>query len=1342
MTLFEPTVAPVDDLGARRTGHLPTPTKTRFMPLRAGVLNVWEYDDQQFWFADGRLLLRGRNEAGKSKVLELLFPFVLDGDMSPKKLDPFDTANKSMWWNMIGFHKERTVAIGYLWIEFGRLDEAGVADYQTVIVGLQATRAERKVVPWFAITPQRIDVDLDLAPGRVCRTQESFTKALTPEARYATKAVVHRANVGSRLFAMSPERFDNLLHLLRQLRKPKLADKLDNKKLSSVLTDALPPLDESRIEPLATGFGFLDADIEDLRRTETAHRATGAFLDVYRAYARTQVRQRADVLRTAVTRFDDVTREERDNTRALEAAQQATARLTEEAAKLARQLATATGSLSGLDLSKVESLRALEHLANADAKTVADIDNEHRRAVDNATRARTDARTRAETAQNDQTALTAAVDEARRHADRAGLPAGWEDPTDHSRSADQLRDAITTRRNLIEAVANADQRAAASRAQLALAAQRVADNAARLDAASDDLASAEAAAADARTRFGEDLDAWCALAPIHAPAVDSDELADMLAERLGDIDRAARREARNLAGPALDAAHEAVLAATSARADASRDDRIARAALDAHDSLPADPPPPRRAGIPNKRSGVPFWLAVEFTDNVDADGAAMLEAALDAAGILDAVVSGDGLVDAHTDDTVVVAGDGSGWGLRDLLRPADGTDTELVGRIVATIGAGADSGTRCWISADGSWGNGPLTGRWSKPAAEYIGAAARATAHARRRAELVAVVDAAAAALTEADAELDSATSMKQLVDMWLAEFPSVGDWAAAEQQRGLASTAVDRIEAEHRQAIAAHDEVQGKAQEALDACELAVQAAGCRPDEVAGIREELNAAARTAGDVAAAARTHERSATSANDATATAERLEAEAETVNGRLAAARLVAAESKAAFNSAAAVQGADVERILAEKNRLEREVSALRDRERQIGLETNDARASEIRAEAALEETGRRRVAATDERDAALVSLAAVVRTGHVTLAVAVDATRDPSDYLQPTAGRTLARQIASAVGDDEATEEARGRAVDRLVSDFHVLRNEVGADFDPHLDSDDQLFVASATLNGDVVGVAELHQALADDVDQRKRAIAAEERALIEQHLRDEVGNHLGDCLHAAHTQIREMNSILRAHPTNSGATVQLQWQVNDDAGSSVRAAVQALLTAPATRDEASSAALATFLAERVALARSGDIDGADLAERLTAALDYRTWHSFRLSYKTRAGEGELTARTVGAGSGGQQAKVGHLPLLAAAAGFYSSSPSAPRLCFLDEAFAGIDGPNTADLLSVSVTLDLDMVMTNYDAWFCVPQVPGLAIYHLEKLPGSVGVAAIRYEWDGDRQQELDPWLDG
>ena len=80
MTLFETNFPPSATSSTTGTAHLPSPTKARFVPLRAGVLNVWEYDDQQFWFADGRLLLRGRNEAGKSKVLELLFPFVLDGD--------------------------------------------------------------------------------------------------------------------------------------------------------------------------------------------------------------------------------------------------------------------------------------------------------------------------------------------------------------------------------------------------------------------------------------------------------------------------------------------------------------------------------------------------------------------------------------------------------------------------------------------------------------------------------------------------------------------------------------------------------------------------------------------------------------------------------------------------------------------------------------------------------------------------------------------------------------------------------------------------------------------------------------------------------------------------------------------------------------------------------------------------------------------------------------------------------------------------------------------------------------------------------------------------------------
>src|SRR5690348_8509876 len=39
---------------AAERGDLPAPTKARWQPLRAGVVNLWEFDVAEYWFADGR----------------------------------------------------------------------------------------------------------------------------------------------------------------------------------------------------------------------------------------------------------------------------------------------------------------------------------------------------------------------------------------------------------------------------------------------------------------------------------------------------------------------------------------------------------------------------------------------------------------------------------------------------------------------------------------------------------------------------------------------------------------------------------------------------------------------------------------------------------------------------------------------------------------------------------------------------------------------------------------------------------------------------------------------------------------------------------------------------------------------------------------------------------------------------------------------------------------------------------------------------------------------------------------------------------------------------------------
>src|SRR5437773_4128260 len=122
---------------SREVSSMQTPD--RFVLTRAGIVNLYEYDDQVFEFADGRLLLRGHNTSGKTKALELLLPYCLDGDINPRKLDPFGAGYKDMKWNLTGCTGD-IKRLGYAWLEFERIGPDGSAQRLTVGVGLRHNR--------------------------------------------------------------------------------------------------------------------------------------------------------------------------------------------------------------------------------------------------------------------------------------------------------------------------------------------------------------------------------------------------------------------------------------------------------------------------------------------------------------------------------------------------------------------------------------------------------------------------------------------------------------------------------------------------------------------------------------------------------------------------------------------------------------------------------------------------------------------------------------------------------------------------------------------------------------------------------------------------------------------------------------------------------------------------------------------------------------------------------------------------------------------------------------------------------------------------------------------------
>jgi hypothetical protein len=67
---------------------LPTAARERWQLIRGGLVNLYRYDYEEFRYEQGGLLLRGNNGTGKSRVLALQLPFLLDGDVSPHRLEP------------------------------------------------------------------------------------------------------------------------------------------------------------------------------------------------------------------------------------------------------------------------------------------------------------------------------------------------------------------------------------------------------------------------------------------------------------------------------------------------------------------------------------------------------------------------------------------------------------------------------------------------------------------------------------------------------------------------------------------------------------------------------------------------------------------------------------------------------------------------------------------------------------------------------------------------------------------------------------------------------------------------------------------------------------------------------------------------------------------------------------------------------------------------------------------------------------------------------------------------------------------------------------------------------
>ncbi|MDX8524161.1 TIGR02680 family protein [Mesorhizobium sp. MSK_1335] len=1369
---------------------LPAPTRKRWQPLRLGLVELFHYDSEEFWFRDGHLLLRGNNGTGKSKVLSLTLPLLLDAQLKPSRVEPDGDGGKKMAWNLLMNSYDRRN--GYAWVEFGRIAEDGLPRYLSLGVGLSATAARPQVDSWFFLIEDaddapRINQDLWLTSAqRVVLTKERLRDALEGRGQVFDTAASYRRAVDERLFHLGTRRYDALMDTLIQLRQPQLSRKPDETALSNALTEALPPLAPELLGDVAEALGQLEEDRRQLDEYQALAKAVGHFDERYRAYAGTQTRRQARLLRQAQTEFDNASRARGEAQARLDEAraQEALARTAHDDAEISltrgsARLDTLRSDPTMQDANRLEGAEREAAARRQAMQKAAQTVEEAGRRLGLATEETGRAALRMGQAERGLTDLRR---ESAGHADAAGIASQHaESPlavsetselvelTRHAfdRACVELRNLVAGRREQIALLRRRQTEVA--QAEATYAQRRVIQDERQLDA---EEATERRTQADAEVeRQGRSqVESWDRhFTDLKQLQIDSD---GRFAALTALAEWAVALQGDNPARHLLQSAHQKASLSLTQRQVALDGQRQAleteRASLEderGHLEAGGDIAPPLRyprdASVREARQGAPFWQVVDFRDAVTAPQRAGLEAALEAAGLLDAWISPDGRLQTGHDgaplfDVQVLERQNRPPSLADWLHatvPAGcNVPDDVVERTLSGIACADDDPIdgEAWIAPDGRFRLGALSGAWGKPTAIHVGHAARAVARTRRLAEIADRLAQLSAELAAAQAMTGQLALDREQADEELRRAPA----DEALRSAHLAAAACTREARLAGEKLAEADIKWREAKQALKAVreQLAADAADLRLPESPDALPLVEAALehyrdaqvqldQAAHELRLALPEWQRQRAREDEARGDLRQREEE-------LATARIEAEDASARFDVLRETVGAKVEE-------LQRHLADAR-----IAVESGETALKLARE--ALRNKGEARAVANEQAETANIvlqqrgearartisKLQQFTGTGLLSAALPHVEMPDMGSVWTIDPALTLARRAEQELSGLKDDDETWARVQRQIAEELTELQRALGAlGHQAQADPSDWGFSVNIIYQNRRERPDRLAMRLAEEIGQRSELLTANERAVLENHLQAEIAAEIQRLLQAAERQVDAINKELHKRPTSTGVRYRLVWQpLSEEEGAPVgldMARKRLLNTSADLWSADDRSVVGAMLQQRISAEREradsigGKDGGGTLLDQLARALDYRHWHRFRVE---RWQEGHWR-KLSGPASSGERALGLTIPLFAAVASFYSqgSYALAPRLMLLDEAFAGIDDTARAHCMGLIREFDLDFVITSEREWACYAELPGVAICQLQRREGIDAVFVSRWTWDGrEKTLEADP----
>ncbi|SHE48840.1 TIGR02680 family protein [Desulforamulus putei DSM 12395] len=1368
--------------------------KNKWHLHRAGVLNFWYYDEEEFAFANGKLLLRGSNGSGKSVTMQSLIPVLLDGKKSPDRLDPFGSKARKMEDYLLGEkgvvdREERT---GYLYLEYKR---EGLEQYLTTGMGLRAKR-HSNLESWYFVLFDNRRIGRDLLLYETVFSVEDGKEQKIPLSRRQLENRVGNGGrvvktqqeyldlVNKHLFGFeNPDAFEELVKLLIQLRSPKLSKDFKPTVIYEILTDALPPLSDEELRPLTDTIENMDQTKQQLDQLMREQRSLKRLCHQYDQYNRYVLAEKADGLQRARRDLDKLLNRRQEVQTALQQKQDQLDRLNEkmEQVKLERDVLTEEEK----SLREHEAFNAEEERAAIENK-ISSLQKNIQQKKDSLEQKQRKERQY----QENLSGLTSQVQKTERDMenllDELELDAAEADFTSHPPLAEEFKknyqkgygfelwkQESRAYKNLLENILKTLGEQTRAGEKYKEAERELAEASKKLDLAKEEERKWTQLFEEEKDNLLAQFHRWV---KENSEFLLSPEEIQVVSQRIMQIfEYYQGEEVKEPVQRAYEkwfGALQEQLSQQDHKITVLREE-IAAKEKELHEWKKRKDPEPERhpdtaasreklaaAQIPH----VPFYAAVEFHDHIQPAQRERIEAAITHMGLLDALIVPEAYLDrvGEYDRVIKPSPHIFAYTLADFLYPtpvegsavrAEDIDNVLRSILIDDTGQGA-----AVVREDGSYQLSLLQGHAPGAKSIYIGQESRRRYRAQVIEELKSQLLQLEQELNKLIEQKEQLAERKQRLVAENRQFPSFRD----------ARTAYDTRQDMSRQVKLRQEDVERKN-------DLVKKAYGKLQD----IKNTL------------------RRLTAEMNLPTTEEAYQIAWQRMQNYINLLHNLELVHKDHMNlqkNIGHLQGelhdlmADVDELKGDLNVLEGDLKKNEVKLKQVLERLQELGAEEIRARMAqvlqrlqeipdeLMQLARQIEGTRRDMEDAAKEIATIGETlsytnrlysawqrvfledlklGYVTEAEAETDTGEAGLMKK-------AKEVLQAYGhllQDKTID--RGKVENRLNQVFY---QEQGVLVEYRLTQEESLEVTDLPevedgslrvrfeqlrqksrrvvllmeYNGKKVSVYYVLQQMDKDIDLQKMILNEKDRELYEEVILNSVGRVIKRRINRAEEWVRQIDELMKQRDTSSGLTFSIQWKprtAEHEEEMDTRDLVELLRSDPRLLKEQDVERVTQHFRSKVNRAKEVLADkgyGESFHQIIKEMLDYRQWFSFTLYYR-REGEPrkELTNNVFYTFSGGEKAMAMYIPLFSAAYSRYlEAREDAPYIISLDEAFAGVDENNIRDMFDLVEKLGFDYIMNSQALWGDYDTVSSLSICELVRPKNAPYVSVVRYYWDG------------